>query len=131
MRCCARRILDAATNCIALVIFCVLLMLATLLRISFKLAMFQISCRTFAEAVFVLQRPAPEQGAQELPALGGLELLDTSLELAFDLAIEVGRLIDLVHQRLVLGIEVGVQRRFKCASTLFTGTSVRKPSLAA
>ena len=35
MRSCALRILLAATICIALVIFCVLLMLAILVRISF------------------------------------------------------------------------------------------------
>ncbi|MFJ3378742.1 hypothetical protein ACIPLA_28205, partial [Pseudomonas sp. NPDC086112] len=67
MRICALRILLTATFSMALVIFCVLLMLAILLRISFA-----PPCNTYQ-----VSKREPCGSRCGLPGLGGLELLDT------------------------------------------------------
>src|SRR6185295_14381475 len=84
MRSCARRILLAATICMARVIFCVLLMLAILTRISFVPAMGSIGS-------------------------GGREVVADLLVAGLDFLAELRLVVDLLQERGVGGLGVGLQ----------------------
>src|SRR5687767_9499293 len=88
MRSCARRILLAATISMALVIFCVLLMLAILTRISFVPAMGSIGS-------------------------GRSEVFADLLVAGLDFLAEFRVLVDRLQERGVLRLRVGLQRRLE------------------
>src|SRR5690606_26721639 len=122
MRSCALRILLAATISIALVIFCVLLMLDICVRISLAPAMRlpqpfialtqekQTNQRLYRAGIARLQAiPARNQ----LPGLRRLELRNRRLEAGFDVFVPIAARHDLFHQIADFAVCVGNQPRFQ------------------
>src|SRR5438045_7602040 len=117
IRSCAFFIFDAATISIALVILRVLCTLLILFRISFAPAI--------ASSVTVPHpRPSPANGRGEFRAAAAngrrsskcavfLEVLDRRGQRLFVVGGQVLGLFDAVHQRRVLALEIGAQRRFE------------------
>src|SRR5690606_3203852 len=102
IRSCALRILLAATISMALVIFCVLLMLAICVRISLAPAIdYSLLNRS--------NRRAAITAALGSVGLGRLELLVQCLELAFDLVIPVAGGHDVLHRVADLAVGEGEQ----------------------
>src|SRR4051812_12990945 len=101
MRTCVRRSFDAATICIAFVIFCVLLTLAILVRISLPPAMRLLLGRGFrrvaARCLRLLTR-----GGHAAVARGFLVSLDDLLEAPDDVVVVLGLRVDRVERGLVI-----------------------------